>query len=268
MTLTDDINEILKYYQDQWIRIIDKYFPIIELTNKELEWRKKPWITKQLQNLISLKNKLYRKYVNKNSNIFWFNRYKAVKKEVEKLLFSAKKEFFKNYFVTNMNNSKKIWAGINEILNNKGRHGNTDIYLEENGSIITNQKTVANRFNKFYTHIAENLLKDLGKSPTTFRQYLKNPNEHSIFFAETDHGEIGKIISKLDSTKAGDIYGITPKFVKWAPGAAHNLSIIFNLAIEQGIFPHRLKIAKVIPIPQMIGTDSANPMSLSVSRIV
>ena len=77
---------------------------------------------------------------------------------------------------------------------------------------------------------------------------MKNPNEHSIFFAECDPGEIAEIICKLDASKSGDIYGITPKLIKNAPCMSKNLSIIFNLAIEQGIFPHLLKKAKVIPI--------------------
>ena len=91
-------------------------------------------------------------------------------------------------------------------------------------------------------------MKDLGNSPNKFQDYLRNPNEHSIFFGETDPGEILDIIRKLDSSKSGDIYGITPKLVKWAPGMATNLSIIFNKAIELGVFPHLLKIAKVISI--------------------
>ena len=132
------------------------------------------------------------------------------------------------YFETNFNNSKKLWKGINEIIHNKSNRAAADIYLDDNGKIITDQKQVANRFNKFYTTVANNLLKDLGKSPTKFQDYLWNPNEHSIFFAETDPGEISNIISKLDTSKSGDIYGITPKLVQMAPGMAFNLSIIFN----------------------------------------
>ena len=152
------------------------------------------------------------------------------------------------YFETNFNNSKKLWKGINEIIHNKSNRAAADIYLDDNGKIITDQKQVANRFNKFYTTVANNLLKDLGKSPTKFQDYLRNPNEHSIFFAETDPGEIFNIISKLDTSKSGDIYGITPKLVQMAPGMSFNLSIIFNKSIETGVFPHLLKIAKVISV--------------------
>ena len=57
---------------------------------------------------------------------------------------------------------------------------------------------------------------DPGKVTDTnskFQDYLKNPNEHSIFMKEIDFGEVYDILRKLDTTKSGDIYGITPKLL-------------------------------------------------------
>ena len=71
---------------------------------------------------------------------------------------------------------------------------------------------------------------------------------HSIYFAETDPGEVAEILIKLDTSKSGDIYGITPKLVQWAPCMAENLSKIYNKSIELGVFPHMLKLTKVICI--------------------
>ena len=242
------VNEIYKYFHDQLINVIDKHAPHITLTNKQLKWKEKPWIDARLQRLVSVKNILYRKFLSKRRDIFWFNRYKTIKKRLEYLLFQAKKDFFKQYFATNLNNARKIWKGINEIIHNRSNKTSADIYLDDKGQIVTDQKIVANRFNSFYTNVAKNLLKDLGKTPTKYQDYLRNPNEHSIFFNETDPGEISEIICKLDTTKSGDIYGITPKLVNWAPCMAKNLSIIFNKSINDGVFPHLLKVAKVIPI--------------------
>ena len=156
--------------------------------------------------------------------------------------------FFAKYFETNIANAKKVWKGINEIIHNRFNKNNAEIYLDEDGNILTDQKTVANRFNKFYSNVAGNLLKKLGESPTKYQDYLRNPNEHSMFLTETDPGEIAKIILNLDASKAGDLYGITPRLVKMAPGMGVNLSLIFNLAIEKGVFPHLFKRAKVIPV--------------------
>ena len=43
---------------------------------------------------------------------------------------------------------------------------NSEIFLDENGDIVTDQKKVASKFNKFYANIANKLLADLGKPNT------------------------------------------------------------------------------------------------------
>ena len=59
-----------------------------------------------------------------------------------------------------------------------------DIFLSENGAIITGQKIVAKRFKKYFINVAQNLLKNLGESNSKFRNCLKNPNENSFFLKE------------------------------------------------------------------------------------
>ena len=89
----------------------------------------------------------------------------------------------------------------------------------------------------------------LGNPTTKYQDYLRNPNEHSIFLSETDQGEIALLLMRLDVTKSGDIYGFNPRLIKEAgPAMAINLSIIFNKSLSTGIFPQLLKTAKVIPI--------------------
>ena len=59
------------------------------------------------------------------------------------------------------NDSKKTWQKINELL----PHGNTQtesIFLNEEGSLITDTSAVANRFNNYFVNVAKNLPKDIG----------------------------------------------------------------------------------------------------------
>ena len=56
-------------------------------------------------------------------------------------------------------------------------------------------------------------------------------------------------INNLDAKKSGDIYGISPKFVKIAATRITlPLTIIFNKSIREGYFPEKLKTAKIIPL--------------------
>ena len=193
-----DSDEIFDYYHRQFTHIMNKHYPETTLSNQELSWRRKPWITKHMQNLIRTKHILYEKYLRKKDK-FWYGRYSASKKQIEELIETARKDHFKKYFERHLSNSRKSWKAINEIIHNKFTKVNAEIYLDDDGNIITNQKTVANRFNKFYTNVAKKLLKDLGKPNTKFQDYLKNPNEHSIYLNETDPGEVATLLAKLDT---------------------------------------------------------------------
>ena len=245
---SDDISAIMKFYQDQALAVMNKHAPFVTLTKQEMKWKEKPWIDRHIQKLIKDKDCIYSKYL-KNKSKFWYIRYRSLCDIVKSEIASNKKKYFDWYFKSNIDNSKKIWKGINEIIHNKSSKDNEEVYLDDDGCIITDQKKVANKFNKFYTNVADKLVRKLGNPTTKFQDYLKNPNKHSIFLNETDPGEVATLIQKLDINKSGDIYGINARLIKDAgPSMATNLSTIFNLSIRFGIFPQPLKTAKVIPI--------------------
>ena len=83
-------------------------------------------------------------------------------------------------------------------------------------------------------------MKKLPKPNTKFQDYLKNPDEHSLFPSEVDHGEVCTLLTKLDISKSADISKISPKLLKCA---AHILCFpltkIFNKSFELGVFPNR-----------------------------
>ena len=114
--------------------------------------------------------------------------------------------------------------------------------------MLTNQKVVADKLNDFFINVADNLAKKIPKPNSKFQDYLKNPNEHSLYLSETTFDEVGKIISNLGSNKASDIYGNSNKFLKMGGDTATEIIVIlFNQSISQGVFPQPLKNAKVIP---------------------
>ena len=228
---SSDINTIYNIYHEKLLTIIEKHAPYRILSNNELKWKKKPWITEYIQYQINEKNRFYHKFT-RTKNQFWFNRYKILRKLTNLLLKNAKKEYYIQYFECNMKNARKIWKGINEIIFNNTNKENSEIYLDENGSIITNKKSTSNKFNKFYTNVAKNLLENLGERNTKYQDHLKNPNENTMYLYEIDPGEVKLVITTLDTTKSGDIYGISPKLSKYAgEELATNLTFLFNKSI-------------------------------------
>ena len=50
-----------------------------------------------------------------------------------------------------------------------------NIYLNENGTIITDPKQVANQFNNYFVTVVETLTKKIGQGNNKYQDYLKNP---------------------------------------------------------------------------------------------
>ena len=78
---------------------------------------------------------------------------------------------------------------------------------------------------------------------------MHNNNPESIFLDPVTPKEVNDIIANLDESKANDSYDIPIKLIKLV---RHTLSkpfsIIANSSFTEGIFPDKLKFAKVTPI--------------------
>ena len=262
---TPDIDSIFCEFNKQLTDVINKHVPTKYLSIKEVNWKRKPWINMNLQKIINNKNKIYAKYARTKST-FWYEKYKVINKQVRSLLFSAKKDYYNNYFTSHMNNLCKIWSGINELTHVKKQNHYEEIFLNTIGGITTDQKNVANNFNRYFTNVADELVLKLGKPNTKFQDYLKNPNEHSIYLNEIEPDEVRKLFHDLDIKKSGDIYGVTPYLIKLGSDELYELlTFLFNKTLGEGKFPSVLKSAVVIPIhkadSKMI-TSNYRPISL------
>ena len=243
-----DINVIFDDYHNQLMKVVEHHAPYKYKSRKEMSWKHKPWITKGIQNAIKLKNIFYGKYT-RNKSLYWYRSYKHYSNVIKRLTHASKIKHYENYFTYHAQNSKKIWQGINEILRKNAKMPNEDIFLNEDGLLLTDQKQVANCFNRFFTNVADNLLDKIGDTTSKYQDFLKNPNEHSMFLNEVDFGEVELVIKNLDTTKSGDIYGLSPKLLQiGATEVSNNLKTIFNLSLKFGQFPDKLKYAKIIPI--------------------
>ena len=95
--------------------------------------------------------------------------------------------------------------------------------------MVTDQKRVANKFNEFFTSVAQKLVERMEKSNRTINDYLLNPIRNRIFLKSADTAEISNLILQLDESKATDVYGIPVKLIKLVQYTiSEQLSMIFN----------------------------------------
>ena len=222
---------------------------IRKLTAKEREQKIKPWITPTIIAKIKYKNKLYKKFI-KSKNREIQTQFNKIKNEITSLTRKNKEEYYKKYFSKHDKNLKKIWDGIKEIINIRQKSSSLPTSLNNKGSILTNQKEIANHFNSYFSGIAENILKNRKyEGSHSYQEYLKNPLQNSHIFFDCDPTEIESLISLLEISKSSGPYSIPVNVLHMLKNdISIPLSKIFNLSMKLGAHPDCLKLAKVIPI--------------------
>ena len=118
-----------------------------------------------------------------------------------------------------------------------------------NANDITNRLDIANTLNNFFTSIGRNLAQNINYSgDKNHSYYLKTYNK--IFkFKEIEQENIKTVINSLTNKSSVGIDGISTILLKCiAPSIIKPLTLITNQIMKTGIFPNKLKLAKVIPI--------------------
>ncbi len=237
------------YFHNNILQIIEKHAPLQPLSKKKKKQLLKPWITKGILKSITVKNKLYKKFL-KSKDSFWYQRYKYYRNMLHRLIKNSKRLHYNSYFESFKTNSKMIWKGINDLINKSSTSRKTEATsIKVNGNIIKDPKQVANKFTDYFTNVAKSLVDKLGTSNSNFKDYLKDPIAESIMLFPVTEVEVLDQINSLDSSKAAGAYDIPISLIKLLKNEIKKpLMTLTNLSFTSGSFPKSIKYAKVIPI--------------------
>ena len=254
----------------------DKYFIPKKVRYKKYRQMNNPWMTKGLLKSIRTRDILYKKLKRLSPESPNFPEMKANLKDynsnLKKCLYTAKNKYYQSIFSRYKNDTKKTWETINNILNKTKKKKTFPLFFTENGEEIHDKLQIANKFNNFFTNIGPKLANKL-KTKVKPETYLKENNCHSFKFRQTSAQEVDAIIRKIKPSHSSGIDGISSNLLKFLkPALVDPLTLIINQSIKKGIFPSKLKIAKVIPIYKKSDRDSFNnyrPISLlpSISKV-
>ena len=177
--------------------------------------------------------------------------FKKYRNLIVSLTRKSKKNHYTSYFHDNIHNLKKVWHGINSIIaNNKSKNCSvSSIYVNNNCDISSDPTIISNKFNDYFSNVANITRTKIPHSSKHFSEFLKNKNDKSFFISPTDEKEIIFSIYSLISNKSSGPYSIPTKILQLVKNdIAKPLSDIINLSFSTGQFPSKLKTAKVIPI--------------------
>ena len=115
-TKTEALMNVLSISKIIYYRLtINQHAPFKRVSKRQAKLKRKPWITTGILKSISVKNKLYKRFL-KSKDKFWYQRYKYYRETLNHLIRKSKRMFYKDYFDDCKNDIKNVWKGINDLI--------------------------------------------------------------------------------------------------------------------------------------------------------
>jgi Reverse transcriptase (RNA-dependent DNA polymerase) len=225
-----------------------------------------PWFTPGLLRSYRKKLKLYTDY-KKNPTLPQKELvYKNYVKHYNRLIVLAKRLYYNKHF-TKESDIKKKWQTLKTSIGLASSKKSTikEIKKINSDEMVTDPVEVSQIFNSFFATVGDRLAEGI---PATNRSPLDTVDQvQSIFsFNQISRDIILLTLKELNSKPSVDKYGMSNKLLKYCSvELSVPLTVLLNEILSTGIFPDRLKVAKVIPLFKagcVKSVDNYRPISL------
>ena len=231
-----------------------KHMPIKLVKFNKYKHKISPWITRGILQSIQYKDNLYKKHKMTDPTLPEFDIQKLNLKTYNNILKRAirlaKRSYYEALFNKFKNDIRGTWKTINGILNKTKRKRNFPLFFKDGNNIMYNNKTIANKFNTFFANIGPDLSEKIKMPSTkTFQSYLTGTHNNNFQFKNINDEITLSIVDKLAPKTSCGFDGISTKTIKTIKAALIKpITLIINQMLTTGIFPDKLKIAKIIPL--------------------
>lgn len=241
----NDVNEAYNCFLEKFCCIHKTCCPIKKI--KQNKRQDKPWMTNGLKNACRKKNLLYSifiKKLDKDSK----KRYKSYKNKLNTILRNTEKQFYKEQLYSNQCDTKRTWNIINNLLKRDKKSVLTE-KLFHNGQYIVDTKNISNIFNNYFSNVGENLASQIENVNVDHMHFMKNKANKTLYLSPVSENDIIDVVNKFKNKRSKDSENLNMVLIK---KLIHLLVVplahIFNQSLNEGIFPDKMKLAKVIPI--------------------
>ena len=240
-------NESYNIFIERFSQIYEEAFPEMktEVKNKTLL---SPWVTKGLIKSSKRKQGLYEKFLKKRT--FQNEQtYKTYKNLYEKIKKNSMELYYQNQLAKYQKDIKNTWKVMKEIIGKtKVCNDNFPKRLVIDKTEITNKKSIAETFNEYFVNVGPSLASVIPKSNVHFTSNL--PATYTIF-EETNltEQEFKDAYTSLKGNRSPGFDDINVNVVKCVYDEIKQpLMHVFNQSLKYGVFPEKMKIARVTPI--------------------
>ena len=248
--LSTDPNNTFNILLYSLIEAKDKHFPQITSRFNNYKHKLNKCITAGILNSIQYRDNYIKKLKLLNTESVQYHRekmnLKAYNNILSRSIIIAKKTFYTNEFYKYKNDIRKTWDTLKSILNKSQVKSNFPKYFLINGKQETDMRQIANHFNKYFTNVGSQVDEIDTSNKQPFTSYLGPPCNYVFSFEYTTSDRVVKIIENLKPKTSSGPDGQSSELLKAVGNTlAPTLSIIINQSLYLGIFPDRLKIAKL-----------------------
>ena len=251
--------------------LFEKHVPLKKLSNRQVKYVNKPWINPELLREIRTKNQAHSKYKN-NPTAMNKEHFNILRNNVTRRIRQSKKEYFKKYFEKSRNDSKRMWQGINEALNQtKNKKQLPSQIKNEQGEIMEDPQNIADSFATYFEKIPLKTKSKIKKSNINshYLHYLHKmrPINNYLVLHNSSTEEIYKLLLDLKDNSSSGPINAPNKFLKVI---AHPLSqilvTIINRSMEIGYVPNSFKVGQQTPVFKSGDVSIQNFRPITVSN--
>ena len=277
--LTNDPNINYDKLENIIVEGNQRFFPTKEKRFNKYKHKLNSWMTSGIMRSIKFRDKLFRDLKSLPCDTDLYSTYKInlnnYNKLLQKTIRQAKFSYHNNLFSKFRLDSKKTWQHINDILNRKRVSKEFPDHFILNECPITDKVKIAEQFNSFFINVGPSFSDKIPQPPNlSYKDYSKKNITSRFSFKLVQTDDVIKIIQNLKTKTSCGYDGLSTKLLKTISlSVSPLLTIITNQSLFTGIFPEKLKIAKVLPLYKKGNEhvfDNYRPISLlpSISKVI
>jgi hypothetical protein len=244
-------------FHDKLQQLYNTAFPVVTKCVKK-KTLANPWITPGIIKSSKKKQRLYNKFLKKKT----FNNetiYKNYKRIFEMVIKKSKKYYYTEQLLKHKNDRKNTWNIIKEVIGTKKTDINSlPINLNIDNKIITNKFLISETLNQYFVSVGPTLASKIETTEVNFEAYLTPNKTSKMDNYEITEKELLDSVYLLKLNKSVGFDNISSNVIKKSiKYLTTPLLHVFNLSLKQGVYPEKLKIARVVPIFK--SGDISNP---------
>ena len=274
--ITENVNEIFDKCHDKVMDIIDTYSPIRKREIREKGYRREPWLTSGILKSCKKQKKMYMTSIKGGATTADVTKYREYRNVLNRIKRKEKISYYHELCKRLMNNTKKLWEIVNHTV---GKTTDKTCILDKLriGNVTTdNPVQISNELATYFANVGPKYANAIKKPDKNISDYLKKikRNDKSIFLSPTTPIEIINLISNLPNKSSSGFDQLNNKLLKELRyELATPLCTIFNLSLNTGCFPTKMKYAEIVPLyksKSKLEASNCLPISLliTISKIL